>query len=479
MSEKKILVVDDEESLRVVIRNALRQKGYHVETAEEGKKASVLLAENQYDLVLLDIRMPGLDGFALLEGILKKPLPPPVIMITAEDTMKNAINAMKKGAFDYLTKPFDIDELEILVEKALKERDLETEVEKLRGEVREIQLGPHTLVGSSRPLREIHKMIGKLASRDVTVLIQGESGTGKELIARAIHCESPRAGHPFVPVNVAAIPRELLESELFGHVRGAFTGASEDHSGYFEKAGQGTLFLDEIGEMPLNLQAKILRVLQEKEVQRVGSAEPRPVHARIIAATNQNLEKMVKEKKFREDLYYRLNVVPLEVPPLRMHKEDISVLASHFLKKFCEELSSPAKQLSKDVMIALKKYTWPGNVRELENVIKRAIVLSPGTTITPEVVFPFLGDQLSHIDIDDIALEEIVRKKLTSFLGKLDGYSMDDLYGVVIKRVEKPLIELVMEKTQRNQIRAAKMLGINRNTLHKKIRDLKIVVKPT
>lgn len=479
MSGKRVLVVDDEESLRVIIRNALRQRGHQVETVEDGKKAALLLEKNHYDLVLLDIRIPGLDGFALLEGVLKKPLPPPVIMITAEDTMKNAIEAMKKGAFDYLAKPFDIDELEILVEKALKERDLETEVEKLRGEVREIQRGPHTLVGRSRPLRDIHKMIGKLASRDVTVLIHGESGTGKELIARAIHGESPRAHHPFVPVNVAAIPRELLESELFGHVRGAFTGASEDHAGYFEKAGEGTLFLDEIGEMPLNLQAKILRVLQEKEVQRVGSSEPRPVHARIMTATNQNLEKMVKDKKFREDLYYRLNVVPLEVPPLRMRQEDISILASHFLKRFCEELTSPAKQFSKDVMTALKKYAWPGNVRELENVIKRAIVLSPGTTITPDVVLPFLGGHLSDVDIDDIALEEIVRQKLVSFLAKWDGYDGDDLYEVVMKRVEKPLIEIVMEKTQKNQIRAAKMLGINRNTLHKKIRDLKIVVKPT
>ncbi len=476
MTEKRILVVDDEESLRVVMRNSLRQRGHVVDCIDDGKKAVGLLEQNAYDLVLLDIRIPGMDGFRVLEKIRKNPLGPPVIMITAQDTMKNAIEAMKLGAFDYLAKPFDIDELDLLVRKALHERELESEVARLREEVKEIQVGPHSLVGDSKSLREIHKMIGKLASRDVTVLIQGESGTGKELIARAIHYESPRAAQPFIAMNIAAVPRDLLESELFGHVRGAFTGASEDRTGYFEKAGRGTLFLDEIGEMPLNLQAKILRVLQEREIQRVGSSDTRPVEARIIAATNQHLEKMVKEKKFREDLYYRLNVVPLLVPPLRMRREDIPVLADYFAKKFCEEMASPPKKIAPDVMKILKQYAWPGNVRELENIIKRAIVLSPGGAILSEVVVPFLGDSLSHVDMDDIALEEIVRKKLASFLSKWDGYDVDDLYNTVLKRVEKPLIELVLEKTNGNQIRAAKMLGINRNTLHKMIKELKIEV---
>jgi len=476
MTENRILVADDEESMRVVLRSALRKKGYEVDCASDGKEAAGLLDRNVYGLALLDIRMPGLDGFALLDRIRKKAKGPAVIMMTAQDTMKNAIDAMKKGAFDYLAKPFSIDELELLVEKALKERALESEVAVLREEVREIQVGPHTLVGSSRPIREIHKLIGKLAARDVTVLIEGESGTGKELIARAIHFESPRSLNPFVPVNVAAIPKDLLESELFGCVRGAFTGATEDRTGYFEKAGKGTLFLDEIGEMPINLQAKILRVLQEREVQRLGSSEPRPVEARIIAATNQSLSKLVREKKFREDLYYRLNVVPIEVPPLRTRRDDIVTLAEYFVKRFCDELASPAKQISEPVLKALKSYTWPGNVRELENVIKRAIVLSPGITIQPEVVTPFLQDSLLHVNMDEIALEEIIRKKLASFLAKWDGYDVDDLYDAIIHRVEKPLIELILEKTKGNQIRAAKMLGINRNTLHKKIKDLKIVV---
>lgn len=477
MTKPRILVADDEESIRVVIRNSLKHKGYDVDCAEDGKQAAKMAEQNSYDVILLDIRMPEIDGFKLLERIKSHQSPPPVIMMTAQDTMKNAIDAMKKGAFDYLTKPFDIDELDILVQKALKERALETEVVQLRQEVKEFQMGPNMIVGESRPVRELFKTIGKLAARDVTVLIQGESGTGKELMARSIHYESDRAALPFVAVNVAAIPKELLESELFGSLKGAFTGANEDRVGYFEKAGKGTIFLDEIGELPMNLQAKILRVLQEKEIQRLGSSNPIPVQARVIAATNQNLAKMVKEKKFREDLFYRLNVVPLEIPPLRVRKDDIPLLANYFVKKFCDELASPAKQIASEVMKALKQYAWPGNVRELENVIKRAIVLSPGPTIGPEVVLPFLGDSLSHVDMDEIALEDIVRKKLASFLSKWDGYDVEDLYDAVMNRVEKPLLELVLERTRGNQIRAAKMLGINRNTLHKKIRELKIAAK--
>ncbi len=477
MTKARILVADDEESLRVVIRNSLKHKGHEVDCAEDGKQASKMIDQQKYDVVLLDIRMPEIDGFKLLERIRGGENPPPVIMMTAQDTMKNAVDAMKKGAFDYITKPFDIDELDILVQKALKERALESEVEQLRHEVKEYQMGPHMIVGESRPVRELYKMIGKLAARDVTVLIQGESGTGKELMARSIHYESDKASQPFVAVNVAAIPKELLESELFGHVRGAFTGANDDRVGYFEKAGKGTIFLDEIGELPLNLQVKILRVLQEKEIQRLGNPEPIPVQARVIAATNQNLSKMVKEKKFREDLFYRLNVVPLEIPPLRVRKDDVPLLANYFVKKFCDELASSPKQIAPEVMKALKVYTWPGNVRELENVVKRAIVLSPGPTIGTEVVLPFLGDGLGNVDMDEIALEDIVRKKLASFLSKWDGYEVEDLYDAVMNRVEKPLLELILERTRGNQIRAAKMLGINRNTLHKKIKDLKIATK--
>lgn len=472
---RKILVADDEESLRIILRNALTEKGYEVDTVGDGKDAMTLLKKNFYGVALLDIRMPGLGGLEILDRLHREEQPTAVIIMTAQDTMKNAIDSMKKGAFDYLAKPFDIEEVEILVAKALKAHELEVQVETLKEEVREIYTsGPRTLVGESRPIREIYKMIGKLAVRDVTVLISGESGTGKELIAKAIHYESPRAAFPFVAFNVSAIPHELLESELFGATKGSFTGAHEDRAGYFERAQGGTLFLDEIGEMPLDLQAKLLRVLQEREVQRVGASAPVPINIRVLAATNQDLEALVKEKKFREDLFYRLNVISLPVPPLRARREDIPVLARYFVTRFCEELASPVKQLSDESLKILKKYAWPGNVRELENVVKRAIVLSPGLTLLPEVIVPFLGEPLSQANVEEIALEDIVRRKLELFFSKWDGYEMTDLFDAIIHRVEKPLLELTLKKTRGNQIKAAEILGINRNTLRKKLKELSI-----
>ncbi len=474
----KVLVADDEESLRIILKNALTERGYEVDLAHDGREANILLKKNRYAVALLDIRMPGMDGLELLDQLRKEAAPPAVIMMTAQDTMKNAIDSMKKGAFDYLAKPFDIDEIERIVDKACKTHELEVQVETLKEEVREIYSGgPRTLIGESRPIREIFKMIGKLAVRDVTVLIFGESGTGKELIARAIHHESRRVTHPFVAVNIAAIPRDLLESELFGSMKGSFTGATEDRTGYFERAQGGTLFLDEIGEMPLTLQSKLLRVLQEREVQRVGGAHPVRIDVRIIAATNQDLGQLVKEKKFREDLFYRINVLSVEVPPLRARRDDIPVLSRYFVQRFCVELASPVKQLSAEALKRLKKYAWPGNVRELENVIKRAIVLSPGMTICPEVIDPFLGEPLTQVNMDEIALEEIIRKKLESFLAKWDGYEVEDLYDAIIRRVEKPLLELTLQKTKGNQIKAAQMLGINRNTLRKKLKELHITWK--
>ncbi|MDO8462527.1 MAG: sigma-54 dependent transcriptional regulator [Deltaproteobacteria bacterium] len=472
--EKKVLVADDEESVRRILKNTLAARGYEVILAENGREALDLLLRENFFVALVDLRMPELSGLEVLDRTRALPHPPRLIMITAQDTMKNAVEAMKRGAFDYVAKPFDIEEIEILVDKAWKEEALEEEVAELREEVREKYEIGHSLIGQSRPMKEIYKMIGKLAANDVTVLIQGESGTGKELIARAIHYNGIRMKASFVPVNVAAIPRELLESELFGYVRGAFTGADRDHAGYFEEAEGGTLFLDEIGDMPLVLQSKLLRVLQGRSIQRVGSATILPINVRIIAATHQNLEKMVKEKKFRGDLFYRLNVVPLLVPPLRNRREDITLLARFFAEKFSEELSSEQKKISKEALKKMERYDWPGNVRELENVIKRAIVLSPWSTLTPEIIEPFLGDSLGSADMDEMALEEVVRKKLISFLAKWGSYDMEDLYDVVINRVEKPLLELVLERSRGNQIKAAKILGINRNTLRKKVKDLKI-----
>ncbi|MBI1909499.1 MAG: sigma-54-dependent Fis family transcriptional regulator [Deltaproteobacteria bacterium] len=471
---KKILVADDEESVRIILSNALTARGYEVLLAEDGKKALAVLSSQACFAGLVDLRMPELSGLEVLDRTRTLPNPPRLIMITAQDTMKNAVEAMKRGAFDYVAKPFDIEEIEILVEKAWKIQSLEEEVAQLREEVKEKHDPGRTLIGQGRPMKEIYKIIGKLSANDVTVLIQGESGTGKELIARAIHQNSLRVRKSFVPVNVAAIPRDLLESELFGYIRGAFTGAERDHAGYFEEAEGGTLFLDEIGDMPVPLQAKLLRVLQEKVVQRVGAAVGVPVNVRIIAATHQNLERLVKEKKFREDLYYRLNVVPVKIPPLRERREDIPVLADFFAQKFSEELGTGKKKISKEAIRKMQKYDWPGNVRELENIIKRAMVLSPWTTITPEVVEPFMADTLGSADMDEIALEEVVRKKLSSFLAKWGSYDMEDLHPLIMKRVEKPLLELILERSRGNQIRASRILGINRNTLRKKIKELKI-----
>ncbi|MBI2501113.1 MAG: sigma-54-dependent Fis family transcriptional regulator [Deltaproteobacteria bacterium] len=473
MKKIRILVVDDEESLRIILKNALSQRGFEVDTAKDGKEALFWVGQNDYHLGIVDIRMPGMDGFELLRKIRGDSHSFPVILITAQDTMQQALEAMKQGAFDYLTKPFNIDELDELVTRALKESSFD-EGEGRSDEAEITFPAQDSLVGSSRSLRDIYKMIGKLALSDVTVLIQGESGTGKELIARAIHKESPRSRHPFLAVNVAAIPKELLESELFGHVKGAFTGATEERVGYFEKAGEGVLFLDEIGEMPPSLQVKLLRVLQEREIQRLGRSDTVPLRARIIAATNQNLEQLIKEKKFREDLFYRLNVVPLYVSPLRARAEDVPLLANYFVSKFCQELACPSKRILPDVMKSLQEYPWPGNIRELENVIKRAIVLSPGATIISRIALPELPVQRPQADLEEIAMDDIIRRKLQTFLSKWEGYEVTDLYDAIIKRVEKPLIELILSRASGNQVRAARMLGINRNTLFKKMKDLGI-----
>ncbi|OGQ28545.1 MAG: two-component system response regulator [Deltaproteobacteria bacterium RIFCSPLOWO2_02_FULL_50_16] len=474
MNKKTILVADDEESLRTIIKNSLEAKDYDVLLAHDGSEAAKLMSHHEVDVALLDIRMPSPTGLELLESIQKKGQGPLVIIMTAVDTMNSAIEAMKRGAFDYLSKPFDLDEMEILVEKALESRALEQEVLHLRQEVKNKYASPQILVGKTRAIQEIYKMIGKVAINNTTVLIQGESGTGKELIARAVHHNSLRNQYPFVPVNVAAIPKDLLESELFGFMKGSFTGAVQDHAGYFEKANRGTLFLDEIGDLPLELQAKLLRVLQDGEVERLGAPKSIKVDVRIVAATHRNLEHLVKAEKFRVDLYYRLNVVPINVPPLRARIEDIPVLTDHFIALFCEEMGVPAKKLPLATRRLLQKYKWPGNVRELENIIKRAIVLSPGPAISPETVNSFLEGSFEGMDVTDLSLEDIIRKKLSVFIAQCKNYDMEDIYDSVIQRVERPLIELILDKTRWNQIQAAKILGINRNTLRKKIAQLKI-----
>ncbi|MFO1462703.1 MAG: sigma-54 dependent transcriptional regulator [bacterium] len=476
----KILIAEDELSLRTILKKLFGKKGFEVETAGDGQVAFNKLKEEPFDLAILDIKMPSLSGLEVLDKLKQEKIKTSVIIMTAQDTMRNAVDAMKKGAYDYITKPFELDELELIVEKALEARRLAEEVQHLRQEVSGLKVDKEAkIVGQSRGVREIYKTIGKVSANDVSILITGESGTGKELIAKAIHQNSPRAKGPFIAVNCAAIPRDLLESELFGYRKGAFTGAEENRPGYFEIANQGTLFLDEVGDLPINLQAKLLRVLQEKEVQRLGSSEAKAIDVRILAATNQNLEKMVKEKKFREDLFFRLNVIPIALPPLRERKEDIPLLCEYFLAKLAQETGLPVKTLSQEAMQMLEAYRWPGNIRELENVIKRAAILSANESLQMQDFAFFLGKgaEDTQREIEEMGLEELIASRLQSFLAKLGDLETTNLYETIMEMAERPLIRLILKQTGHNQIRAAKILGINRNTLRKKIRSLRIAVK--
>lgn len=472
MPIKRILVADDEESIRWVLSKALVKQGFDVDLASTGQEALVLSRKHGYDLAVLDIKMPGLSGLDLLSKLQEECPRTLVVIMTAESSMKNAVEAMKRGAYDYLTKPFDLDALDAIIFKAKKASDISAEVSLLKQEVKEHYQLERTIIGQSQPMQTIYKVLGKIAPTDVTVLIYGESGTGKELIARAIHFNSTRLGKPFLALNCAAIPRELLESELFGHEKGAFTGATERKAGKFEQARDGTLFLDEIGDMPLELQAKLLRVLQEKEITRTGGSTIIQVNARIVAATNHDLKERVRNKEFREDLYYRLNVVPLELPPLRNRREDIPSLIEFFVARAHKEYSAPATGLTQAALELLCNYHWPGNVRELENLIQRAVLLSPDVLLTPSD-FPELAEGKSN----GASLEGVIRQKLQSSLAQIDLQDMENLYDMVLHQMERPLINIVLQKTRGNQVKAAEVLGLNRNTLRKKIQTLNIDIK--
>jgi len=478
MSINRIIVADDEESMRWVLSRALRKKGFTVDLARDGDEALRMIRSESYDLAILDIKMPGVSGLDLLDKVREFRSELLVVIMTAEAGMKNAVEAMKRGAYDYLTKPFDLEVMDAIIEKADRAREMTLQVSTLKDELKEHYLLENGIIGNSLPMREVYKTIGKVAPSDMTVLIQGESGTGKELIARAIHYNSKRLVKPFLAMNCAAIPKELLESELFGHEKGAFTGATERKPGKFEQANGGTVFLDEIGDMPLDLQAKILRVLQEREITRTGGSQNIAVDVRIVAATNQDLQQLVQQRQFREDLYYRLNVVPINLLPLRERREDVALLVEHFLQKTCAELDIPMKQLEKVALERLVAYPWPGNVRELENVIKRAVILSPDPLLTVDD-FPVLsaGSSTTGSKGDDLSLEALVDRKLRASFVNVDKLDNGDIYNMVIEQVERPLIIFLLEKTRWNQVRAANILGINRNTLRKKIADLGIEIK--
>ncbi|NMC75005.1 MAG: sigma-54-dependent Fis family transcriptional regulator [Geobacteraceae bacterium] len=477
MALNRILVADDEESMRWVLSKALKRKGFTVDLARDGDEALEMIQTAHYDLAILDIKMPGLSGLDLLERAREVKNDLLVVIMTAEASMKNAVEAMKRGAYDYITKPFDLDVIDAIIEKIEKAREMTSQVSLLKEELKDRYQLEKTIIGNSPAMRDIYKTIGKVAPSDITVLIQGESGTGKELIARAIHFNSKRIGKPFIAINCAAIPKELLESELFGFEKGAFTGAVERKLGKFEQANGGTIFLDEIGDMPIDLQAKILRVLQEKEITRTGGNQSIAVDTRIVAATNQDLEEKVRERAFREDLFYRLNVVPITLIPLRDRKEDIPLLVDYFLRKSCAEMEVPTKKCSEDALRLLSSHSWPGNVRELENTLKRAVILSSDPLLTSDDFAALRSHVGSLSRTDELSLEAQVEVKLRSCFGNLDKMESGDLYSMVLEQMERPLIRFVLEKTRGNQVKAADILGINRNTLRKKIQDLGIEVK--
>jgi DNA-binding NtrC family response regulator len=440
MKKPSILLIDDDDSLRRVMEFSLTEAGYKVQAAGNGEEGLRLLEKDSFDAVVTDITMPGIGGMEVLARVRERDEGLPVVVITAYGTIESAVEAMKKGAFDYITKPFNRDELRLTLDRALRMRRLEKENVELRAEVTD-RYRFESIIGVSEKIRDVLVMAGRVAPSGASVLITGESGTGKELLARGIHYNSSRAAGPFVAVNCAAIPENLIESELFGHVKGAFTGAIRDREGKFELADGGTLFLDEIGELRVDLQAKILRALQERQVDRVGGSHPLSVDVRVIAATNKDIERAVRAGSFREDLYYRLSVIRLHMPPLRERRDDIPLLVNHFLKKF-----NAGSNISVDTgaLSLIKAYGWPGNVRELENVIEHASVLRR----TDVVSIADLPDKLKKgkADVENIVL------------------NLPD-EGISLEELEKNLIIKALEKHKGNQTRAAEYLGITRPTL--------------
>lgn len=469
--KKRILVVDDEESIRWVLGKCLEKEGYTVDYGEDGTQGIDKALSGNYSSIILDITMPDMTGFDVLNEIKSNSIDSPVIIITAQNTVKNAIDAMKQGAYDYIAKPFDLDEVKITVKRAIESYENSKKLDLLLDESTDVET-LQDIVGQSQAMLNIYKMIGRVAERDITVLVNGESGTGKELVARAIHSNSMRRNKKLVAVNIAAIPNELLESELFGYQKGAFTGASVSRQGRFEEADGGTLHLDEIGDMPHELQTKLLRILEEKKLYRLGSEKPSPIDVRIVASTNKNLEKEVEDGNFREDLYYRLNAITIKIPPLRNRIDDVVPLTEHFLSKYGKELGVGTRTLSDEAKETISSYNWPGNVRELENIIKRMLVLSSDTVITRETLIesaPHLeGKARENAD----SLENLIRDELNFLIDSNGEESATKLYEVIIKKVEKPLIEKVLEITRGNKKKAALILGINRNTLSKKMEEL-------
>lgn len=444
----RILVVDDETSMRELLEITLRKEGHRVTMAESGKKAVEAFSKAAYDLVISDIKMPDMSGVEVLRVVKQSAPETPVIMITAYSSAETAVEALRLGAYDYIAKPFKIDELKVTIKNALEKQQLKEEVVSLKRTLRE-KHGLGSMLGRSAKMVRLFELIMAVAPTNSTILLTGESGTGKELAARAIHVHSTRPSAPFVSINCGAVPETLLESELFGHLRGSFTGAHANHKGLFEVAHQGTIFLDEIAEMSPSMQVKLLRVLQEKKIRRIGSTEEIDADARIIAASNSDLEKMVEEKTFREDLYYRLNVIPVHMVPLRERRDDIPMLAEHFLAKANKDMNKRIAKISDEVVELLTQYDWPGNVRELENVIERAVALEPSQVILPE------------------RLPEKIQEGSTASIAAADGEGLVELpeegldFHTHIGGMERRLLSLALERAGGVQTRAAKFLHMN------------------
>jgi len=451
--KSRILVVDDEESIREFLEIMLKKEGYEVTIAEDGLKAKEVLAKKSFDMVISDMQMPNMTGIELLKHV-KESYPDVVfMMITAFGTTETAVDAMKMGAYDYVTKPFKIDEVRMNIANALRSKNLETEVRVLKKElVKEYSF--QNMIGNSPAMHSIFDLVKRVSQAPTNVLITGESGTGKEVVAKAIHYNGPLKDRPFVTINCGAIPENLMESEMFGHKKGSFTGAIVDKSGLFEVADGGTLFLDEVGELPVSIQVKLLRAIQERVIRRVGAVDDIKIEVRIIAATNRNLEEMVSKGTFRQDLFYRLNVIGIRTPSLRERQDDIPLLANHFLRKYNEKLNKSISMISTEAMEILKKYNYPGNVRELENMIERTVALEGGSTILPESLPPMVNTtggrkmaSSNEIEIGD------------------DGLDLDKVMG----QIEKELLVKAIHGAGGIKKKAAKLLHISFRSMRYRI----------
>jgi len=464
---KKILIADDDESIRWVLQKTVSGMGFAPDLAEDGDEALSLLSRNRYAAAFVDIRMPGLEGIEVLERVQARESPTRFFILTAVGRPDTAARSARAGASEFLTKPFDLARIEELLREVAKEAD--SPERPFRAEDAE-EWTSSRIVGRSRAILEVFQKVGTVADSEATVLLLGDRGVGKELVARCIHdLRSPDA--PFVAVNASAIPKELQEAELFGFERGAFTGAEAQRDGKLEAAAEGTLFLDEVGDLPPDLQAKLLRVLQEREFSRLGSNAVRPFRGRVLAATNRDLRKMVADGRFREDLYDRLNVFAIRIPSLAERREDVPLLADFFLRKYCSLLSRPLRSFSREALEVLAVHPWKGNVRELENFVQRLAVLSGGKLLRKDEVARELAKAEGTPDPASAPLEQLIEERVREFVRRL-GKAIDaesGLHELFLRQIEKPLIKVIYETAGENQLRAAAILGINRNTLRKKL----------